>query len=128
MTVREKKPTITATHPGSADVAKAMGWSVIVARVVADLPGCPRVSGGRGKRFSSVEAFRAWFDALPAHMKLKVPEINHSMRSQLACEIAKLTWQGPDAHASLARAHTYDELLAMRDYWREHAKADRRPS
>lgn len=125
---REKKPrppTITKLHPGTESVAAATGWSVEVVRLVADLPGCPRVRGGKGKRFTSVEAFKAWFEGLPGNLKRSVPEIDRAMRVQLGEEIAKLTWCAEAGLAErLARAHDYEELVQMRDRWKDHDDED----
>jgi hypothetical protein len=132
---KEKKPSITALHPGSADVAKAMGWTIEVARVVAEIPGCPRVKGGKGKRFTSIQAFVEWFDALPLTSKLKVPEIDRLERLRLGEEVAKLTWfdfgDGEDDSPGklearrLATDYDYPELVEMRDRWRDRDQHDK---
>lgn len=118
----EKKPKplpVSKLHPGTEEVAKAMGWSVEVVRLVADLAGCPRVRGGKGKRFVSVEAFRSWFEKLPADQQRSVPAIDGMQRLALAEEVAKLTWDSSEgAVRSLALKHTYEELVKLRDHWK----------
>lgn len=120
---REKKPKplpITKLYPGTAEVATAMNWSVEVTRLVADLHGCPRVRGGKGKRFTSIEAFKTWFDGLDNALKRSVPEIDKQQRIALGEEIAALTLCAEDGLAArLARDHDYNKLVAMRDYWRD---------
>jgi len=118
MTRREKKPRppcVSKLHPGTADVAAAMGWSVEVTRVVAGMAGCPTVRGGRGRRFVSVDALKAWFEALPIERRLVVPEVDLGERMRLAAEVAGLTWAGQAEQGRLARAHDYAALVRLRD-------------
>lgn len=120
---REKKPKkvpITKLHPGTEELAKVMGWTVEVVRLVADLPGCPRVRGGKGKRFTSTEAFKAWFASLAPDMQRSVPQIDGLHRLKLAEEVSALTWCNEEGAAQrLANRHTYEELVKMRDHWRD---------
>ncbi len=126
---KEKKPSITKLLPGTEAVGKAMGWSVEVVRLVARLAGCPTVRGGKGRRFVSIDAFRAWFEALPIERRLVVPAINHMERVKLADEICTLTWAHNEegSHMSrLVRENDYAELVRMRDRWKEHHEQDER--
>lgn len=117
---KPKPPCLTKLHPGTEEVASAMGWSVETTRLLVDLPGCPRVRGGKGKRFTSVAAFKAWFEALPDAQKRAVPAIDGLHRLELGRETAALCFFADTEREGnrLALRHTYDELVALRDHWK----------
>jgi hypothetical protein len=118
---KKNRKSVSASHPGTAEVAKAAGLGEEVIRALAGAKGCPLVKGGRGYRFVSVEAFTKWALELPLETRLRVKPWARQLKHEVIEEIAKLTW-GADSEALQRKSH--GELLALLAEWEQRDAED----
>ncbi len=127
---KPKRKSVTASHPGVAEVAVALtttrdgeatGVGLAEAEsVVRDLVharGCPKVPGGRGYRFVSVEAFRAWIDGFSLEERLQVKPWRIALKDELIGKISKLAWGMDEGERRRLRWLSYAQLQDKLAWW-----------
>ena len=119
-----RKPTVTSTHPCTKDVADALGAHEPLVRALARLPGCPRVHGGRGYRFVSVEAFRAWHDSMSLEDKLKIKPYAKALKEGVVEQISKVSWGVDASQARALMRKSYGGLQRVLAWWEKVAAED----
>lgn len=111
------RKSVTASYPGVVDVTDALGMEESLVRALARLAGCPKVPGGQGYRFTSVEAFKAWHDAMSLEEKLQIKPYAQALKRELVAKIAKVSWGVDAKEARGLMRKSYRQLTAVLAWW-----------